>query len=172
MKPFKLFLAVLVIIISIFLARASHLSAAETFWDEFNGEPALKMGSHFAKIWRNEVRTGIGDAAEFNMFKISDLANYVQRDWNWDQNRGQDLFPDILLYETLYTIPDEPLTQRMNFGASTLDGKMLPHSNPADSMVPSYDSDYIKSMRIPAPASLVLVAIGLISLRYTKRLRY
>jgi len=49
---------------------------------------------------------------------------------------------------------------------------MQPTSNPDDDIVCYYDVDYIGTMQIPAPASLVLVAIGLLSLRHIRRLRY
>jgi hypothetical protein len=172
MRHFKLFPAAMVLFISIVFVFASNLSAAETVWDDFNGNPALKIGSHFIQFFRNGTQIGVGDLAELNTFNISCLTNSVQWYWEQDQPRRQDIFPDILLYETLYTVPDVPLMLRMNFGASTWDGKMPPNSNPADGVISSYDSDYIKSMRIPAPTSLVLVAIGLLSLRYIRQLRY
>ena len=80
--------------------------------------------------------------------------------------------------ETSSAIPDEPLTLRMNFWASTSDwpdawdSGMQPAFNPADDIVCYYDVDYIGAMRIPAPASVVLVALGLLSLRYTRRFSY
>lgn len=172
MRHFKLFPAAIVSFISIVFVFASNLSAAETAWDEFNGNPALKIGSHFTQFFRNGAQIGAGDLAEFNTFDISWLTNSVQWYRDQDRTRRQGIFPDILLYETIYTIPDVPLTLCMNFGASAWDGKMPPDSNPADGVISSYDSDYIKSMRIPAPTSLVLVAIGLLSLRYIRQLRY
>ena len=118
------------------------------------------------------------DLTEFNTFKILWSADSVQWYWDPDQIRGQNLFPDILISETSSVIPDEPLTLRMNFWASTSDWPlawdigMQPTSNPDDDIVCYYDVDYIGTMQIPAPASLVLVAIGLLSLRCIRRLRY
>lgn len=118
------------------------------------------------------------DLTEFNTFKILWSADSVQWYWDPDQVRGQDLYPDILIDETSSVIPDEPLTLRMNFWASTSDwplawdSGMQPAFNSADDIVCYYDIDYIGAMRIPAPASVVLVAIGLLSLRCTRRLRY
>ena len=118
------------------------------------------------------------DLTEFNTLKMLWTTDSVQWSWHPDQVRGQDLFPDILIYETSYAVPDEPLTLRMNFWASTSDwplvweGTIQPASNQADDIIYNYEVDYIKAMRFPAPTSLVLVAIGLLSLRFTRRLRY
>lgn len=179
MKHFKLFLSAIVLSISIVFVSVSRLSAAETFWSDFNGDPALTMGSRFAKIYRNELGFPISveDPAEFNIFNITLLRDSMQWYQNLDQTRIQDIFPDFqeshfsiylrngnpLLYETPYAIPDEPLTWNRGIQIA---------SNPADSIIPSYDSDYIKALRIPAPTSLVLVAVGLLSLRFTRRWRF
>jgi hypothetical protein len=75
-------------------------------------------------------------------------------------------------------IPDELQTLGMNFQTSIHDwssewnSEMHPDSEPTDDIVFDNDVDYFKAMRVPAPTSLLLVAIGLLSLRYTRRLRY
>lgn len=136
-KQFKLFPTLFISIMAVFMISDSYLSAAETFWDDFDGSSL-----------------------------------------DPDQIRGQDLYPDILIDETSFAIPDEPLMLRTNFWASTSDwplvwdSSMQPASNSADDIVCYYDVDYIGAMRIPAPASVVLVALGLLSLRYTRRFRY
>ena len=136
-KQFKLFPTLFISIMAVFMISDSYLSAAETFWDDFDGSSL-----------------------------------------DQDQIRGQDLYPDILIDETSFAIPDEPLMLRTNFWASTSDwslvwdSSMQPAFNSADNIVCYYDVDYIGAMRIPAPASVVLVALGLLSLRYTRRFRY
>ena len=136
-KQFKLFPTLFISIMTVFMISDSYLSAAETFWDDFDGSSL-----------------------------------------DPDQIRGQDLYPDILIDEISFAIPDEPLTLRMNFWASTSDwplvwdSSMQPASNSADDVVCYYDVDYIGAMRIPAPTSVVLVALGLLSLRCIRRLRY
>jgi hypothetical protein len=52
------------------------------------------------------------------------------------------------------------------------DSAIQSDSNPTDDIASYYDEDYIRSMRIPAPASLLLVAFGLLSLRFIRRLKY
>jgi len=219
MKHFKLFPAVLVLIMAIVLVRASHLSAAVTFWDDFDGNsldpakwgyqdrnwpigqtwfrgtPTVSGGvATFEHHTYNPYNPGSGyydsvhhwgenpvvptlDLTEFNTFKILWSADSVQWYWDPDQIRGQDLYPDVLISETSSVIPDEPLTLRMNFWAPTSDwfvawdSAMHPTSNPADDIVCYYDVDYFRTVQIPGPASLVLVVIGLLSLRCTRRLR-
>ena len=118
------------------------------------------------------------DLTEFNTFKILWSIDSVQWYWDPDQIRGQDLYPDVLISETSSVIPDEPLTLRMNFWAATSDwplawdSGMQPASSPADDIVCFYDVDYIRIVRIPAPASLLLVTIGLLSFRSIRRLGY
>jgi hypothetical protein len=125
-KQFKLFPTLFISIIAAFMISDSYLSAAETFWDDFDGS---SLGSP--------------------TFGYTDKA-----------------------------IPDEFLTPGINFQTSIpdrpseWDSDMQPTSEPADDIVCSNDADNIKAMRIPAPASVVLVALGLLSLRYTRRLRY
>jgi len=167
----------IIVIIFVFL---SHLSSAETFWDDFADDSLYMTG--------------------FNKFEILWPTDPMQ--WNHDQDiiRGQHLkasqretpFPYILSSEIPPTLPDELLTLRMNFWASTwdpfspyycetevnsdrapaLDINMEPASNPVEENFCYSDVDDIRTMRIPTPASLTLVVIGLLSLRFTRRLRY
>jgi hypothetical protein len=191
MKQFKTFPSVLVIIISIILVRTSHLSAAETFCDYFNGD-------------------GL-DLTEFNTFHVSWSADSVP----WYRDLESNKLPidefrlpiftpafagvtsslqkqESQIENRKFQIDNEPLTPPINFRASTWDiitpyyceirthsGRPLqwdsdiqPASNPADDIVCCYDADFIHAMRIPAPTSVVLVAIGLLSLRFIRRLRY
>jgi hypothetical protein len=165
MKQFKLFPTLLISIMAFFLVSESYLSAAETFLDDFDGnslDPA-KWG------YQDRGRLAIGDW-RFSILK-SEFGNR-------QSTIEEYLYPDILISETSSVIPDEPLTLRMNFWASTSDwpvawdSGMQPAFNSADDVVCYYDVDYIGAMGIPAPASVVLVAIGLLSLRCLRRLRY
>jgi hypothetical protein len=145
-------------------------------WNDF-GAPGSGYYDSVHHWGENPVVPAL-DLTEFNTFKILWTTDSVQWYWDPDQIRGQDHFPDILISETSSAMPDEPLTLRMNFWASTLDwplawdSAMEPASNSADDIVSYYDVDYIRTMRIPAPDSLLLVAIGLLSLRFIRRLRY
>jgi hypothetical protein len=177
MKQFKLFPTLLISIPAFFLISESYLFAAETFWDDFDGtklNPA-KWGYQdrnwpIGQTWFSRAPTVSGGIATFE--------HHTYNPYDPDQVRGQYLYPDILISETSSVIPAGPMALRMNFWASTSDwplawdSGMQPASNPADDIVCYYDVDYIGAMGIPAPASLVLVAIGLLSLRYIRRLRY
>ena len=145
-------------------------------WNDF-GAP----GSGYYDLvhhWGENPVVPTVDLTEFNTFKILWSADSVRWYWDPDQIRGQDFYRNMLISETSSIIPDEPLTLRMNFWASSLDwplawdSGMQPASNPADDIVCFYDVDYIRIMRIPAPASLLLVAFGLLSLRFIRRLGY
>ena len=167
-------------IIVIIFVFSSHLSFAETFWDDF--------------------ADGSMEVTGFNKFEVRWPADSMQ--WYRDQDiiHGQHrkashretLFPYIPSYEIPHTLPDDLLTPRMNFWVSTWDPispyyseigthpdwapardiDMEPPSNPVENTVCYSDADDIRAMRIPAPASLALVVIGLLSLRLTRRLRY
>ena len=176
MKQSRLFSAALVSFIAIVLISVSHLSAAVTFWDDFDSPGS----GHYDSVhhWGDNPIDPTLDLDEFNTFKILWTTDSVQLYWNPDEIHGQELFPDIPIYETFYAIPDKFLTPGINSRTSIpgwpseWDSDMQPASEPADYIVCNNDADYIKSMRIPAPASLVLVALGLLSLRFTRRLRY
>ena len=213
--------------ITIVLILTSYLSAAETFWDDWN--PASphysKVGIHFNGVFP--------DLTEFNTFRILWPTDLVQQYWNLESNKlsvaesllpfmSQASWPRPIEFEDGMPstnrepqIVNEPPTLRMNFWASTRDSispsivqssafsvprlrtqhavystkyyyeigthpdwshswnsSIQSDSNPADDIVSFYDVDYIRSMRIPAPASLLLVAFGLLSLRLIRRLRY
>ena len=173
-KQFKLFPTLFISIMAVFMISDSYLSAAETFWDDFDSSGYYDSVHH----WGENPVVPTLDLTEFNTFKVFRSDDSVQWYWDPDQIRGQDLYPDILIDETSFAIPDEPLTLRMNFWASTSDwplawdSNMQPASNSADDIVCYYDVDYIRAMRIPAPANVVLVALGLLSLRYTRRFRH
>lgn len=186
MKQFKSFpcsfrswraMPTLIVIVFVF---APHLSSAKTFWDDF--------------------ADGSMDVTGFDKFEVLWPADSVQ--WYLDQDiiHGQHrkvshwktLFTYMPSYEIPHTLPDELLTLRMNFRASTWDpispyyseigthpdwapawdSDMEPASNPAEETFRYSDADDIRSMRIPAPASLALVVIGILSMRFTRRLRY
>jgi hypothetical protein len=99
------------------------------------------------------------DLTEFNVFKIRWLADSVEWYWDPDQVRGQDLYPDVLIYKTSNAVPDEPLTVRFNFWASTKDwplawdSAMQPTADPAGDLVCYYDVDYVAVRQIAAPTS-------------------
>ena len=118
------------------------------------------------------------DSGEFYTSKILWRTDSVQLLWNPDEIRGQDLFHDNLISETYYTMSDGLLTLQIISDASIPDqpsernSKIHPTSETVDDKVFKNDADYPKSMRIPATTSLLLVAIGLLSLRFTRRLRY
>jgi len=147
-----------------------------TSWNDF-GAPGSDYYDSIHHWSENPVVPTL-DLTEFNTFKIFWSTDSVRWYWDPDQIRGQDLYPDVLISETSSVIPDELLTLRMNFWAATpdwfvaWDSGMQPTSNPADDIVCYYDVDYFRTVQIPAPASLVLVAIGLLSMRSTRRLRY
>ena len=177
MKQFKLFPTLLVSIMAILLLGESYLFAAETFWDDIDGnspDPA-KWGYQvrnwpIGQTWFRGVPTVSGGIITFE--------HHTYNPYNPDQIRRQYLYPDILISKTSSVLPDEPLTLHMNCWASTYDwpvvwyNAMEPALNPADDVVCYYDVDYIGAMGIPTPASVVLVAIGLLSLRCLRRLRY
>jgi len=224
---FQSWLATPTLSITIVLILTSYLSAAETFWDDWN--PASphysKVGTHF-----NGDFPGL---TEFNTFKILLTTDSVQ--WYWDPETdklsttefqlpimsqvswSRSIAPEDGMPSTKQKsqIFNEPLMLRTNFWSSTQDpisplivqssvfnvpqlrtqhavcstkyyceigthpdwphewnSGIQPDSNPADDIIFYYDEDYIRSMRIPAPASLLLVAFGLLSLRFIRRLRY
>jgi hypothetical protein len=169
MRHFKLLPAAIVLFISIVFIRASHSSAAVAMWNGFDSDPAAEMDSHFAQIREDGVPMGIGGPTEFDRFDVSCSADSVRWYQDRDQIRTQDFFPDIHIYQTPCTMPHEPLISSMNFRPSNGNSDLQPASGPAEDSVSAYDSDCAKNMRIPSPASLVLVAIGLLSLRFTTR---
>jgi len=176
MKQSRLFPTVLISFLALVLVGVSHLSAAVTFWVDFDS-----LGSSYYNSvhdWGDNPTVPTLDLDEFNTFKILRKTDSVHLHWNPDEIHGQDLFQNILINETFYAMPDELLTLQINSQPSIpdqpseWDNDMQPTSEPADDIVFNNNADYIKSMRTPAPTSLLLVAIGLLSLRFTRRLRY
>jgi len=174
MKQSRLFPLVLVSFIIIVLGSLSHLSAAVASWDNID-----YSGSYFDSVHHlgDNHRVPMQDLAEFNTYKILRTIDSVQLLGNPDEIHRQDLSCDLFMYETSYAIPDELLTlqiysQPLVWDQLSEEGKdMQSTSEPADDIVFKNNGDYIKSIRTPAPASLLLVAIGLLSLRYTRSLR-
>ena len=175
MKQSRLFPLVLVSFIAIVLVNVSHLSASVTFWDDFNS--AARGYYDSVDHWGDNFTTLMLDLDEYNSFKILWKNDSARLHSNPDKIRREVLFQNILLNETFYIIPDEFLTQQIISRASIpeqpseLDNEIRSTSEPADDIVFGNDADNIESLRIPAPSSLLLVAFGLISLRYTRSLR-
>ena len=144
-------------------------------WNDF-GEPGSGYNDGVHHWEANPVAAAL-DLSEFNTFKIRWLADSVEWYWDPDQVRGQNLHPDVLLYRSTYAVPDEPLTLRFNFWASTSgwplawDSLMQPALGPDGDIVAYYDVDYVTTTQIPAPAGLVLVVLGLASIRFSRTLR-
>jgi len=160
---------------AIVIVSVSHVSAAVASWDDIDSavsgyyDPVHHLGDN--------PRVTMQDLDEFNTFKILRTVDSVQLLGNPNEIHRQDHSRDIVIYETLYTMPDELLTLQINSQQliwdkpSERDNEIQLSSEPADDIVFKNNGDYIKSMRTPAPTSLLLVAIGLISLRYTRSLR-
>jgi hypothetical protein len=175
MKQSRLFPPASVSLIAIVIVSVSHVSAAVASWDDIDSavsgyyDPVHHLG--------DSPRVTMQDLDEFNTFKILPTVDSVQLLGNPDEIHRQDHSRDIVIYETFYSMPDELLTlqiysQPLVWDQLSEEGKdMQSTSEPADDIVFKNNGDYIKSIRTPAPASLLLVAIGLISLRYTRSLR-
>ena len=144
-------------------------------WNDF-GAPGSSYNDGVHHLEANPVVPTL-DLTEFNTFRIRWLGDSVQWYWDPDQVRGQDLYPDVLLYETSYVVPDEPLTVRFNFWASTSgwplawDSLMLPALGPSGDIVSHYDVDYVSVSQIPVPGTLSLLVSGLVWLRGSRSLR-
>ena len=176
MKQSRWFGPVLVSFTAIVLVVVSYSSASMTFLDHFDSfESGIYNSAHQRG---NNSTIPILDSGEFNTSKILWRTDSVQLLWNPDEIRGQDLFHDNLISETYYTMSDGLLTLQIISDASIPDqpsernSEIHPTSETVDDKVFKNDADYPKSMRIPATTSLLLVAIGLLSLRFTRRLRY
>lgn len=176
MKQSRLLTPVLVSCTAIILTVVSHSSASVTFCDHFDsfGSDYYNSAHHRG----NNSTVPMLDSGEFYTSKILLRTDPVQLLWNPDEIRGQDLFHDNLISETFYAMSDGLLTLQIISHASIPDqpsernSDIQPTSGTADDKVFKNDADYPKSMRIPATTSLLLVAIGLLSLRFTRRLRY
>jgi hypothetical protein len=158
MKQFKLLPAVSIVIILTCLVRSSQSSAAGTVWHEFNGD-SLNL-------------------TEFFTIEVFNSGESVRLYCEQDHTVGRDFFSPLFSYKKTYTLPDEPLTMQSDYQALfsdrplTWDRDIQLVLSPADNIVSVYDTNHIEAMRIPAPTSLILVTIGLLSLRITRRLRY
>jgi hypothetical protein len=175
MKQSRLFPPALVSFMAIVLVNVSHLSASVTFWDDFNSSASGYYNS--LGLLGDNFTALMLDLDEFNSFKILWKNDSARLHSNPDEIRRGDLFQNILITETFYVIPDELLTQQIISQASIpdqpseLDNDMQPTSEPTDDIVFDNDADNIESLRTPTPSSLLLVAFGLLSLRYTRSLR-
>ena len=180
MKQSRLLPAVLVSFMAIVLVSASHLSASVTNLDDFeSNSPDLTK-------WSFQDCT-------YNPFDSDNSRGGQEIYIHTAFSRGQDFVNELRMksiplisgglasptsWYTDKTMPDELITLGINFRTSIPDwssewgSDMQPVSESADDIIGNNDAEFIKSMRTPAPGSLLLVAIGLLSLRYTRRLRY
>lgn len=174
MKQSRLFPPVLLSLTAIVILSVSHFSVAAS-WNDISsiGNDSYDL-LHY---WGSDAIISTSDLDEFNTHKIPMPIDSVHSDWNPDDIHGQAFFHNIFINKTLNTMPDELLTLQINSQSliwaqpSEWDNDIQPASEAADYIVFNSNADYIKSVRIPAPTSLLLVAIGLISLRYTRSLR-
>jgi hypothetical protein len=175
MKQSRLFPSVSLSFIVIVLFVTSHLSASVTFWDDF--DPATN--SNYNSLYRRQDNYTIPklDLYEFNIYKILWINDSVQLYSNPDEIQAHALFHDMLKSKTFLFVPDEHLTQQIISNAlntnqtSEWQSDMRSAPESAGDVAINNNAD-TKSMRTPAPGSLLLVAIGLLSLRFTRRLRY
>ena len=174
MKQSRLFPPALISLIAIVIVILSLLSAAVASWDNID-----YSGSYFDSVHHlmDNPIVPTQDLDEFNTFKILRTTDSIPLLGNPDEIHRQDHSRDIVIYETFYTMPNELLTlqiysQPLVWDQLSEEGKDMQFtSEPADDIVFKKNGDYIKSIRTPAPASLLLVAVGLLSLRYTRSLR-
>jgi hypothetical protein len=169
MKQSRLFPPALVSLIAIVIVSVSHFSAAVASCDDIDSA----VSGYYGPVHHlgDNPRVPTQDLDEFNTFKILRTTDSVQLLGNLDEIRRQDHSRDIVINETFYAMPDELLTPQIYSQVSEWNNDVQSSSEPADDIVFKNNGDYIKSMRIPAPTSLLLVALGLISLRYTRSLR-
>ncbi|MFC1792466.1 hypothetical protein ACFL3Q_02640, partial [Planctomycetota bacterium] len=164
---------------AIVLVSASHLSASVTFLDDFEGNiPNLTKWSFQDRTYNpydsGNSRPGQEIYIHTTFSRGEDFVNEVRMISR--SPISSDLAPPTFGYFSKAS-PDELLTQGINFRTSipdwlsVWDSDIQPDSEPADDIVFDNDVDYFKAMRVPTPTSLLLVAIGLLSLRYTRRLR-
>ena len=169
MKQPRLLSPVLLSFMTIVLVVVSHISVADTSWSGFDSLESVQYNS--VHHWGDNFTASMSDPDEFNKFKILRKNDSVQLHWNPDEIHGQDLFRNIHTNETFYVMSDELLTLQINSQVFEWENDMQPTSEPADDTVFKNDADNIEPLRTPAPTSLLLVAIGLLSLRYTRSLR-
>jgi len=159
---------------AIVILSVSNFSAAAS-WNDISS-----IGNNYydsLHYWGNDTVISTSALDEFNTYKIPIPIDSIQLDWIPDDIHRQDFVHNIFINKTLNTMPDELLTLQINSQPliwaqpSEWDNDIQPASEAADYIVFNSNADYIKSVRIPAPTSLLLVAIGLISLRYTRSLK-
>jgi len=176
MRQSRLFPAVLVSFLAILLVSVSHLSAAVTSWNDFDSAACGYYNSRHH--WGDNSTAPMLDPDKFNIYKIIRTTGSTQLLLSPDDIHAHVLFHDILISKTFLPIPDELLTRQIISDALNPDrpfgwhSDMRPTSESEDDTVFQNDADYTKAMRTPAPGSLLLVAFGLLSLRFTRRLRY
>ena len=132
-----------------------------TTWNDFGapGSGYYDCNHHWGE---NPVVPGM-DLNEFNIFKIIWLADRVE--WYWDSTPQDDTDNDTLIYATTCAVPDEPMSLRFNFWASTEDWPlawhpdMQPTDDPAKDLVCYYDVDYVV-VRVPEPATIGFLGLG------------
>ena len=175
----RLIPSVLISSVVIVLVCTSHLSASVTFLDDSEGNsPDLTKWSFQDRTYNpydpGNSRPGQEIYTHAAFSRGSDFGNEVRMRSMLPISIG--LVQPIFSY-TENAMPDELLTLGVNSQTSIpdwppeWDSDVQSSSESADAIVFKDDGDYIKSMRIPAPSSLLLVALGLISLRYTRWLR-
>lgn len=172
MKQSRLFPSVSLSFMVIVLFVASHLSASVTFWDDF--DPATNSNYNSLYYPQDNYTIPMLDLYEFNTHKILWLNDSAQLYSNPDEIHAQVLFHDILKSKTILFVSDEPRMQQIISNALNTDQSPEWQSDirpTPESTVFNNNAD-TKSMRIPTPGSLLLVAIGLLSLRFTRRLKY
>ena len=168
-KQPRLLSPVLLSFMTIVLVVVSHLSVAATSWSGFDSLESVQYNS--VHHWGDNFTVQMLDLDEFNNFQVLRKNDSVQLHWNPDEIHGQNLFPNIHTNENLSVMSDELLTLQINSQVSEWENDMQPTTEPTDNTIFKNDTDNIDSLRIPAPTSLLLVAIGLLSLRYTRSLR-
>lgn len=175
MKQFGLFPLVSLSFMVIVLFVTSHLYASVTFWDDF--DPATNSNYNLLYLQQDNYIIPILDLYEFNIYKILWINDSVQLYSNPDEIHANVLFYDILKSKTILFVPDEYLMRQIIYKALNVDqtfewhSDMWPITESAGDIVFNNNAD-TKSMRTPAPGSLLLVTIGLLSLRFTRQLRY
>ena len=174
MKQSRLFPPVLLSLAAIVILSVSHFSAAAS-WNDISSIGNDSYNSlHY---WGDNIFESTSDLDKFSAYEISLPINSVQLHWNTDEIYRQGLFHGMFVNKTLNIIPNELLTLQIDSHLliwaqpSEWDNDIHPAPERADHIVFNSNADYIKSVRIPAPTSLLLVALGLISLRYTRSLR-
>jgi hypothetical protein len=174
MKQSRLFPPVLLSLTAIVILSVLHFSAAAS-WNDISSIGNDSYNSlHY---WGDNTIESTSDLDKLSAYEIPMPIDSVYLDWNPVEIYRQDLFHGMFMNKILNITPDELLTLQIDSQPITWaqpsewDNDIQPASEAADHIVFNSNADYIKSVRIPAPTSLLLVALGLISLRYTRSLR-